>query len=322
MISEKEKAKKLKEKEKAKKLREKEKEKAKKLREKEKAKKLREKEKAKKLREKENAKKLKDKTRKSVKSGKVSGGEEPVSPEFVIENSIKENLRTNIGNIDLFFTDNITSILQIIDSLKTHIRTPLFKQATLEQQNNSVRFSNTIIPPIEHIPLITQDILKNVVFNVDLLKDMLKMSIIYNQNSQFQDYYSEIPKEFNNKEGVYPDYAINERIHYLSFKAVSHIVGDAININTIKTTYLGNLEKFKNEAGIKLNSMCWNFIYVCMERDIILQKIANPIAGRVSLFSLKQLAEQFMKGTKGKKTAQIYPEGVGVGEGVDEDLKV
>jgi hypothetical protein len=309
MISEKEKAKKLKEKEKAKKLREKEKEKrlrekekAKQLKEKEKAKQLKEKEKAKKLKEKEKAKKLKEKTKNTLKSRKVSGGNNhskviPVQARFN-DHDLINILRENFIKIAVILnSEEFSSSIDITDNLRKYISSDNFKahlnalhivkKSTLLASENS-----TQLPKIQDWNLI--------VIDINLLKDMLIMSFIYNKlhnNANMAEYgYTEIPTIVNTQiptivntpvNITYPSYATTEKIHSLSYEAVcSCLKDDSIDIDNLKklitpppTDEQKTIDITVNETN-KFNELCFKFIHVCIEKDKIekqkLQQQSQP----------------------------------------------
>jgi hypothetical protein len=277
-----------------------EKEKAKQLREKEKAKKLREKEKAKKLREKEKAKQPTEKLKKTLKSRKVSGGE---------QNIIK--FLENVKKINEILNEiEFSSINNYIENLNTYIN---------NKENNGliafIKNANIVrkMGILNYLPKI--EISTKVEISIELLKDMLKMSHIYKIYCKDEKFFTNIKDIFreNDIKLEYPNYAINYEIHKMSFNAVRYFLNEngTINIKILEENPNPNNPTIENN----FNTTCLNFIYVCMERDRILQKIANPIAGRGSV-SFKYFADKF----KLPKATQIYPEGVGEGEG--EGVKV
>ena len=246
MISEKEKAKKLKEKEKAKKLREKEK--AKKLREKEKAKKLKEKEKAKKQREKEKAKKLKQKTKKAFKSRKVSGGNYskiiPVD-KFITDLLEKLNLiesqlnnNNNVNNYIKKLTDAIIE-MKTVNLLKNNMK--------LHTDNASSSSIITKIPPSEIIS--------------DIFKDVLKICIVgeYYKNNNKLDV-----ENFSKQYTVikYPTYATSTKIYELAKQTFESLYPSITTFENI-TDLPEVTDQFFKENNVKILQ---NFYYFYEEQ--------------------------------------------------------
>jgi len=149
------------------------------------------------------------------------------------------------------------------------------KRDTLLASQNS-----TQLPEIQDWNLIAIDI--------NLLKDMLIMSFIYNKlrnNAHMTEYvYTQIPTIVNTPAKItYPTYATNKEIHRLSYEAVcSCLKDDSIDIDHLKNLITPPTDEKKtiditiNETN-KFNELCFKFIHVCIEKDKIeKQKLQQP----------------------------------------------